>query len=181
MGYHVTVRFNSLVEPVVASAIREACNVAKQEGWFSKEKVIIEMNPKTLEQLKDEGGFIAEDPTASTAFMFDGILIKTESFVRFDTIELREVKGGILEMMRLAGVPSTRPTAQIETIYSNTKKNTTTVMWADGTHTTVKKAKGTKDDIYSAVSAALAIKVYGNNSRFKKMIEEKTQTQGKKK
>lgn len=73
---------------------------------------------------------------------------------------------------------------QIKQIYVNMKKGATTVLWEDGTHTTVKLNIDTERycpfDLYYAVCAALAKKVYGSNSRFKKIIEEKTVTQEKK-
>lgn len=48
----------------------------------------------------------------------------------------------------------------------------TIVFWQDGTKTVVKREKGAKDDKYQAVCSALAIKTYGTNSHFKKLIKE---------
>lgn len=56
----------------------------------------------------------------------------------------------------------------------------TIVFWADGEKTIVKRAEGESDSLYTAVTAALAKKVYGNNSKFKKMIEKKVVVQEKK-
>ena len=50
-------------------------------------------------------------------------------------------------------------------------KKATIVFWKDGTKTVVKRMKGTKDDIYTAFTAALAKKVYGNNSQIKKILK----------
>lgn len=73
---------------------------------------------------------------------------------------------------------------EIKQIYVNMKKGATTVLWEDGTHTTVKLNINTERycpfDLYYAVCAALAKKVYGSNTHFKKIIEEKTVTQEKK-
>lgn len=53
--------------------------------------------------------------------------------------------------------------------------NYTTVLWDDGTKTTVKLSDGDIYDEYSAFCAALAKRIYGSNSRIKKIIK----TQGR--
>lgn len=50
----------------------------------------------------------------------------------------------------------------------------TVVFWDDGTKTLVRRNENTPDDPYFAFCAALAKKVYGNNSRVKKIISENT-------
>ena len=50
----------------------------------------------------------------------------------------------------------------------------TIIFWDDNTKTLVKRNEDCSDDPYLAFCAALAKKVYGNNSRVKKLIEEKT-------
>jgi len=81
-------------------------------------------------------------------------------------------------------VESQKKSVDIRQIYVNRKKLTTTVLWADGDHTTVKLNQDPKEykpfDVYYAVCAALAKRVYGSNTKFKKIIEEKTIDQGKK-
>lgn len=57
----------------------------------------------------------------------------------------------------------------------------TIVIWTDGTKTIVKRSKGEKDDIYVAFCAALAKKLYGNNSKIKRMLNDKTVYETKKK
>ena len=52
--------------------------------------------------------------------------------------------------------------------------NATVVFWADGEKTVVKCNPETIPDDYSAFTAALAIRIYGNNSRLKKLLKEKT-------
>lgn len=47
------------------------------------------------------------------------------------------------------------------------------VFWGDGSKTIVKRSADTIDDVYSAFTAALAIKVYGNNSQVKRLIDRK--------
>lgn len=47
----------------------------------------------------------------------------------------------------------------------------TIVFWNDGTKTVVKCATGTEPDMYNAFCAALAKKIYGTNSRLKRIIE----------
>lgn len=49
--------------------------------------------------------------------------------------------------------------------------NYTTVLWNDGTKTTVKLSDDDIYDEYSAFCAALAKRIYGSNSRIKKIIQ----------
>lgn len=56
----------------------------------------------------------------------------------------------------------------------------TVVFWGDGTKTVVKRAEDEPDNDYAAFTAALAIKVYGSNSRLKRIIS-KVEVQKKKK
>ena len=64
----------------------------------------------------------------------------------------------------------------IKRIICNPKKNATTVLWADGTHTVVKRSEGDEPaDIWSVVSYALAEKVYGSNSAFKREVKGKVE------
>ena len=56
----------------------------------------------------------------------------------------------------------------------------TVVFWGDGTKTVVKRAEDEPDNDYAAFTAALAIKIYGSNSRLKRIIS-KVEVQEKKK
>ena len=56
----------------------------------------------------------------------------------------------------------------------------TVVVWEDGSKTVVRKAKDIPDDPYSAFCAALAKKIYGNNTRVKKILRDKTYVPKKK-
>ena len=56
----------------------------------------------------------------------------------------------------------------------------TVVFWGDGTKTVVKRAEDEPDNDYAAFTAALAIKVYGSNSKLKRIIS-KVEVQEKKK
>lgn len=47
----------------------------------------------------------------------------------------------------------------------------THVFWRDGSKTTVKRQEGAVDNPYSAFTAALAIKIYGNNSAVNCLID----------
>ena len=53
-------------------------------------------------------------------------------------------------------------------IYNNPA---TIVFWKDGTKTVVKKAKGEKYNEYNAFCAALAKKIFGNNSKLTKVVK----------
>ena len=50
----------------------------------------------------------------------------------------------------------------------------TIVFWRDGSKTVVKRGEETAPNDYEAFTAALAIKVFGNNSHLKKMIQKTT-------
>lgn len=53
----------------------------------------------------------------------------------------------------------------------------TIVFWADGTKTIVKRAPDEEDNAYAAFTAALAIKIFGSNSKLKKMVKTLTEEQ----
>lgn len=53
----------------------------------------------------------------------------------------------------------------------------TIVFWADGTKTVVKRAPDEEDNAYAAFTAALAIKIFGSNSKLKKMVKTLTEEQ----
>ena len=53
----------------------------------------------------------------------------------------------------------------------------TIVMWPDNTKTVVKCADGEADNTYSAFCAALAIKIFGSNSKVKKTVRKLTEEQ----
>lgn len=57
----------------------------------------------------------------------------------------------------------------------------TIVFWEDGTKTIVKRAEGTKDDIYMAFCSAFTKKMLGNNSRIKRVIFKNLIEEGEKK
>ncbi len=57
----------------------------------------------------------------------------------------------------------------------------TIVFWDDGTKTIVKRAEGTKDDIYMAFCSAFTKKMLGNNSRIKRVIFKNLIEEGEKK
>lgn len=55
--------------------------------------------------------------------------------------------------------------------------NATIVFWKDGTKKDVKLPEGDTPDDYSAFTAALAKKIFGSNSKVKKVIKTKTEIQ----
>lgn len=63
---------------------------------------------------------------------------------------------------------------EVRQIIFNKKKNATTVLWADGTATVVKKKEGDPLDEQAAFAQALAKKVYGSTSSVRKIIERKS-------
>lgn len=58
---------------------------------------------------------------------------------------------------------------------------TTVVIWSDKTKTIVRCEEGKEYDVYEAFTAALAKKLFQNNSRLKRMIKEKFVSQDNKK
>ena len=75
------------------------------------------------------------------------------------------------------------PNNEINTAKSNNPTkiirsgNRTIVFWTDGTKTIVKRADDEEDNLYHAFTAALAEKVYGSNSKVKKILRDKTVVQ----
>ena len=51
----------------------------------------------------------------------------------------------------------------------------TIVFWGDGTKTVVKRAPDEPDNEYTAFTAALAIKIFGSNSKLKKIVKTFTE------
>lgn len=63
---------------------------------------------------------------------------------------------------------------EVKQIIFNKKKNATTVLWADGTATVVKKKEDDPWDEQAAFAQALAKKVYGSTSSVRKIVEKKS-------
>ena len=57
----------------------------------------------------------------------------------------------------------------------------TIVFWWNGTKTIVRRSEDTPDDDYAAFSAAIAKKIFENNSRIRKVMREATKVQRPKK
>lgn len=51
----------------------------------------------------------------------------------------------------------------------------TIVFWGDGTKTVVKRAPDEPDNEYTAFTAALAIRIFGSNSKLKKIVKTFTE------
>lgn len=63
---------------------------------------------------------------------------------------------------------------EVKQIIFNKKKNATTVLWADGTVTVIKKKEGDPWDEQAAFAQALAKKVYSSTSSVRKIVEKKS-------
>lgn len=57
-------------------------------------------------------------------------------------------------------------------IVHNKEKGTTVVWFEQDNKVIVKRRKGAKDDVYTAVAYAIVEKLYGSNTRFKKAVED---------
>ena len=73
----------------------------------------------------------------------------------------------------------TTPKNDIKTIYQSEDKLTTCVVFIDGTKVKVKKHKGDKGSIYTAVAYAITKKTYGSNKVFTEIVDEKLYKGGK--
>ena len=73
----------------------------------------------------------------------------------------------------------TTPKSDIKTIYQSEDKLTTCVVFIDGTKVKVKKHKGDKGSIYTAVAYAITKKTYGSNKVFTEIVDEKLYKGGK--
>ena len=63
---------------------------------------------------------------------------------------------------------------EIDTIFANETKRTVCVKWKDGKTTKVKLMEGDTWDIYNAFCIACAKRMYGSNSKLKKLVDEHT-------
>lgn len=61
----------------------------------------------------------------------------------------------------------------IKTIYHNKEKGTTCVMFKDGKRVIVKRSKGEKDSVYTAVAYAITKTLYKSNAAFTKEVDNK--------
>jgi len=71
------------------------------------------------------------------------------------------------------------PKSDIKTIYQSEDKLTTCVVFEDGTKVKVKKHKGEKTSLYTAVAYAITKKTYGSNKVFSEMVDDKLYKGGK--
>lgn len=62
----------------------------------------------------------------------------------------------------------------IKTIYHNKEKGTTCVMFKDGKRVIVKRSKGEKDSVYTAVAYAITKMLYKSNTAFTKEVDKKS-------
>ena len=67
----------------------------------------------------------------------------------------------------------TTPKSDIKVIYQSKDKLTTCVVFNDGTKVKVKKHKGEKTSLYTAVAYAITKKTYGSNKVFTEIVDEK--------
>jgi len=105
-----------------------------------------------------------------------GYTINTSSSFSFQLVPSEEMKPREEVRVQLSS-----PTSRV--VYSfNPKKiirngPATVVFWPDNTKTVVKCADGDNDSTYTAFCAALAQKIFGSNSKVKKMVSKMTEEQ----
>ena len=61
---------------------------------------------------------------------------------------------------------------EVKSVYHNSKKNTTCVVFADDTKIIVKRRKGDSDSVYTAVAYAITQKIYKTNNAFIKLVDK---------
>ena len=71
------------------------------------------------------------------------------------------------------------PKSDIKIIYQSKDKLTTCIVFEDGTKVKVKKHKGEKTSLYTAVAYAITKKTYGSNKVFTEIVDEKLYKGGK--
>lgn len=89
------------------------------------------------------------------------------TYTRYSEVKAKSIQEDITKMKK-APLETIKPT---KIIHSGPM---TIIFWDDGTKTKVRRAEGAPDDPYLAFCAGLAKKIYGNNTRVKKLIYEKT-------
>ena len=60
---------------------------------------------------------------------------------------------------------------KVKKVVVNERKGATTVFFEDDEVIVVKREKGTQNCLYKAVASAVAIKVHGSNTQFKKTLK----------
>lgn len=92
------------------------------------------------------------------------------------TITIDDPSCGLSTVKKAFGVKTEKQNYGIRKIILNPQKHATTVLWEDGTATVVKRSEGDDPaDIWMVVAYALAEKVYGSNSAFKRQVKGKVE------
>ena len=125
-----------------------------------------------------------EDCKKNTCYNFsvdtDGSLLNKK--VMYDSLDFyQEHDYTIIEFsdINFTDKPSKiTPKSDIKTIYQSEDKLTTCVVFNDGTKVKVKKHKGDKGSIYTAVAYAITKKTYGSNKVFTEIVDEKLYKEG---
>ena len=116
--------------------------------------------------------FNKEMPTINSDFVTGGNVYSNGNKPEYSKMykPKKKTKSGFDEMLI-----SDKIRFMVDKIYLNGSH--TCVVWKDGTKTVVNCADGDYYDEYAAFTAALAKKIYGNNTALKRMLEEKTVVQ----
>lgn len=103
----------------------------------------------------------------------DNIAITVEQIGDLLLNQTLEITVSEPSLMQMLGSMISHLSVIVNGIDFNPDKGSTTVHWDDDTSTTVRCAKGTEFDEYTAFTAALAKRLYGNNSAIRRMIHKK--------
>ena len=120
-------------------------------------------------------GSYKENTCYDFSFDTDGILVFKK--VMFGTLIFYQDQGyTIIELTDIdfSEKPTkTTPKSDIKVIYQSKDKLTTCVVFEDGTKVKVKKHKGEKTSLYTAVAYAITKKTYGSNKVFTEIVDKK--------
>lgn len=109
---------------------------------------------------------------SATINAYSGQWLPPRNEVRYDLMFTNRLSNHTAEPKK----PSAKPIPEgLDPIKIIVNGPATIVFWEDGTKTVVKCAKGDTWDIYNAFTAALAIKVFGSNSKIKKILKTKVE------
>lgn len=142
----------------------------------------------TLERMKQMG---FDDYVSTEVFQgFEGI---TSPFISCEGITEKEIAPAPVERGYIRHVvgnyvpsPGLIPLTEIEKAFASTiytpkriirNGPATIVFWANDTKTIVKCAPDEEDNAYAAFTAALAIKIFGSNSKLKKIVKTFTEVE----
>lgn len=130
------------------------------------------MPPKyTIEPTKIEAGMTIGTITENSTTSDDKSLLMNDRKSTFDISLSKETAERTRDLLWRITVSSLlMPILKPKRIIHNRKNGSTIVIWGDGSKTMVRPLLSDRKSPYSAFTAALAKKIYGNNSQVNKIV-----------